>query len=87
MRNPLALLPGGDTIAAGEAAAISLPDFDYGCPRCGQRLQLMTSARNRPGFPRFSHYPHQGKRCDALAVRRAGRVTKMWTAGHPADPE
>ena len=47
----------------------------------------MVSSRNRPGFPRFTHYPHQGLRCDALAVRRAGRVIKMWAAGNPVDPE
>jgi len=86
MRNPFAMLPGGKLIAATDAD--SFPNQDYGCPRCGQRLQLMVSHRNRPGFPRFVHYPHQGNnRCDALAVRRAGRITKLWAAGHPVDPE
>lgn len=87
MRNPFAMLPGGQRLTAEAATAISFPDHDYGCPRCGQRLQLMVSVRNRPGFPRFIHYPHQGLRCDALAVRRAGRVPKMWATGNPVDPE
>jgi hypothetical protein len=48
----------------------------------------MVSHCNRPGFPRFIHYPHQGNnRCDRLAVRRAGRVERLWAAGHPVDPE
>jgi hypothetical protein len=87
MRNPFAMLPGGRWISAAEAVA-DFPSQDYGCPRCGQRLQLMVSARNHPGFPRFIHYPHQGNnRCDRLAVRRAGRVERLWAAGHPVDPE
>jgi len=86
MRNPFAMLPGGKLITAEDADSFS--NHDYGCPRCGQRLQLMVSARNHPGFPRFIHYPHQGNnRCDRLAVRRAGRVERLWAAGHPVDPE
>jgi len=76
MRNPFAITPEGDLVTAASAAKTTR-DYDYCCPSCSQRLQLLGRHSEYPGFPRWEHHAYEVGNCDkGLFERQQARVTR-----------